>query len=237
MQKNIFRNNLDTENLEVKSRQEQRTTTISRFQTYLFEFGTDEKLYSGSFKGKILPEDVRKILKSTRNCLYANMAESILSYLEQHHLEYKEFTAKAVPLDHESAIRHTNILLHSDFCDVIDRSIGNADIYYGIVDHQQWNEDNSCEGCYSVVKRTISEQKPLYQYKIIGQTFNDNKSDGEGRGYFAIRTNDDGRNFHNINAIMGKSVIPTFGCVDMMALLLNIDNIRTAEQAKEISMK
>lgn len=206
-------------------------------QTYKLDFGSDEKLYSTYFKGEIPPDAIRKMLESTRNCLYKTMAENIRSYLEQHHLKYSDFVAKELPLNHNTIMRYTDNLLHSASCIMIDKHIGDADIYYGILDCQQWNEDNCHEGCYSVVKRIISESETLYRYKILAQTFHYDKIDDEEQSYFAIRINNDSRNFRNIDAVSGESVIATFGCVDMMGLLLDIDSIISSEQAKKLAMK
>ena len=237
MKTNISKNTPDAEGTEGTTRHQQRGHTIHKFQTYLFEFGTDEKLYSVSFIGKIPPKDIKEMLESARNCLYADMAESILNHLKQYHLAYKNFFAKEMPLDYKTAARHTNILLHSTAHSIIDEKIGEADMYYGIMDYQRWKKDNSCEGCYFAVKREVSEQKSLYQHKIIGQTFYYNEINNEEKSYFAIRTNNKNGDIDTIDSARNRAIIPTFGCIDMVELLLNIDNIKTARQAKRIAMK
>ena len=206
-------------------------------QTYKLDFGSDEKLYSISFGGEIPLKESKKMLESIQNSLYQRMAENIQLYLNHHHLKYSDFVAKELPLNHETVMEYTNNLLHSDSCDIIDQHIGDADIYYGIMDCQQWNEHGCCEGCYSLVKRIISGHSASCLYKITAQKFNYYKSNDEEQSYFAIRTNDGSKNIHDIDAIRGNSVIPTFGCVDMMGLLLNIDNIRNAGQAERIAIK
>lgn len=206
-------------------------------QTYRLDFGTDEMLYSIYFRGKIPQTEVTKMLKASQNCLYTDMAESILAYLERNHIEYSDFVAKELPLNHKTVMKYTNNLLYSDSCNLIDEQIGDTDIYYGIMDCQQWNEDDCHEGCYSLVKRTISGSEILYRYKIIAQTFYYDKTGDEEQAYFAIRINNDSKKFHNIDAVKGESVIATFGCVDMMELLLNIDVISTSEQTEKLAMK
>lgn len=206
-------------------------------QTYKLEFCTDEKLYSIFLKGKIAPEEIRTMLESARNCLYEKMAENIQVYLEQHHLEYLDFVTKEISLRHEDAMNFTNHLLHSATCDIIDEQIGETDIYYGVMDHQQWIRKDCCEGCYYVVKRTPAVQKGACRYIIIGQTFNYHETVDEEQSCFAIRTNESSRQLYTIDSYKGEPVIPTFGCVDIMGLLLNIDNIRTARQVEKIAVK
>lgn len=239
MDEKSFRCNSKGKNMETKTPQNLGTASDAgiNYQRYLFEFGSDEELYSISFRGNIPPEEFKKMLKLAQKCLYENMAENIRTYLEQHHLEYSDFITKKMPLKHKTVISHTNNLLHLISCDVIDEQIGDTDIYYGIMDHQQWIRNYYCEGCYSVIKRISSKQKETYEYQIIAQTFNYDETNGEEQSYFAIRTNNGNRFFHNIDIVEGKSVIPTFGSVNMIGLLLNIDNITTSEQTEKIAMK
>lgn len=232
MRTNISRNTDTPEGIRRTGRRKQRKHAIHKFQTYLLEFATDGKIYSISFLGKILPEDIRKMLKSLQNCLYADMAGRIMNYLKQNHLAYKNFTAREMPLDYGTAKNHTNMLLHSASRNRIDKQIGEADIYYGIMDCQQWKSDNCCEGCYLTVKRVFSEPEALYQYKIIGQIFHYNGKNNEEESRFAIRASDSSRNIYTISSIEGRPVIPTFGCVGMIRLLLDIDAISTPEQTE-----
>jgi len=213
-----------------------KITTEIEAHTYLIEFGSDEQVCSVSFRGKIPLEEVRKMLASAQNLLYKNIAEGILKYMDQNHLEYWDFAVKTMPLEHETVMKYADTLLHSGICNVIDSQIKEADIYLGIMDHQHRILDNFCEGCYYAVTGTPSEQG-TQQYKIIAQTFHYNESNGEELGSFAIRADDGNRNFHTIAAASGESVIPAFGCVDMMGILLKIDNIKTAEQAGKIAAK
>lgn len=205
--------------------------------TYLFEFGIDEMVYSISFQGKIPPAKVTKMLESTRNCLYEEMAKNIQSYLEQYHMDYSNFVAMETLLEHEKIMDLSNSLLHSATYSKVNEQIGEADVYYGIMDHLQRIHNNHCVGCYYIVKRTLSEQNGLHQYKIIGQAFTYNDSNNKEQSYFAIRANNGSRYLHNIDVIRGNPVIPTFGCVDMMGLLLDIDNIKTAMQVEKIARK
>lgn len=239
MDEKRFNCNPKEKNMEANTAHNPRTIfdTGINPQTYLFEFGSDEKLYSISFYGNILPGEVKKILESARNCLYEKMAENIHAYLEQQHLEYANFTVSETVLRHETVMSYTNNLLHSESCDIINRHIENANIYYGTMDHQQWNENGCHEGCYYILKRVVAGKKETYKYKIIGQTFNYDRTEDEEHSYFAIRTNNGSSFFHNIDAVRGEPVIPTFGCIDMMGLLLNIDNINTAKQAERIAVK
>ena len=42
---------------------------------------------------------------------------------------------------------------------------------------------------------------------------------------------------YNIAVSKSEPVLPTFGCVDIMNILLDIDNIKTAEQTIQIAVK
>jgi len=87
------------------------------------------------------------------------------------------------------------------------------------------------------VKRTFSEYKNLNQYHIIGQTFNYNETVCNESGYFAIRKNRNDVFLDNVIVSASEPVLPSFGCVDMTGILLNIDNIQTTEQVTKIALK
>lgn len=236
MKRKNFRRSHMAETMGTEMSQDKKTITKAKLRTYLFEFGTDEQTYSVSFRGKIPSEEVRKMLKAIQNLRYENMAEGVLKYLNQNYLEYRDFAAKTVPLEHETVMKYADSLIQSNTCKMIDNQIKETDIYFGIMDHQCRIHNNICEGCYYAMTKNLSEQM-IYQYKMIAQTFlYDGNSDRE-QGSFAIRTGDNHRAIHTIAAVNGEPVIPTFGCIDMMGLLLNIDNIKTAKQAGKIAAK
>lgn len=236
MKRENFRHSHMAETMGTEMSQDKKTITKAKLHTYLLEFGTDEQVYSVSFRGKIPSEEVRKMLKAIQNLRYENMAKGTLNYLSQNHLEYRDFSSKTVPLEHETVMKYADSLIHSNTCKIIDCQIKEADIYYGIMDHQCQIHNNICEGCYYAITKLLSEQR-TYQHKIIAQTFLYNGNNDREQGSFAIRTSDNHRAIHTIATVNGEPVIPTFGCVDMIGILLNIENIRTAEQAGKIAAK
>ena len=122
------------------------------------------------------------------------------------------------------------LFLHSETCINLDNYTSNADIYYAIIDHQQSDNKGNCEGCYIVVQKTPVLSKCQHKYSIIGQTFSCNETNSDEYGYFAIRVN-------NITMSSGEPVLPSFGCIDLVSLLLNIDSMQTAEQVVKIALK
>ena len=112
---------------------------------------------------------------------------------------------------------------------------GNADNYYCIVDHQEWRKD-VCEGCYFAVKKATPRQGGTGMYHIIGQTFKENRKDIDTQGYFDIRTNDGSAKLQSIRQV-DAIIIPAFGCVDMIALLLQIGNVKTCGQVIQLAFR
>lgn len=101
----------------------------------------------------------------------------------------------------------------------------------------KWISENCCHGFYFAVKRILSESESLCKYNIIGQTFNYNQITDDESAYFAIRENMNDELLYNIAVSKSEPVLPTFGCVDIMNILLDIDNIKTAEQTIQIAVK
>ena len=180
---------------------------------------------------------IKKMLESVQNCLYEKTADCIQTYQEQNNIAYSGFVSTKKPLGHSKTMELAGLLLHSDRCSAFDSHLDNTDNYYLIADHQKWTTENCCQGCNFVVKRTLSESESLYKYNIIGQIFSCNQDTGDEAGYFAIRKNKDDRLMNNIALSSGETVLPSFGCIDLAALLLNIDSIQTAQQAIEIAVK
>lgn len=79
--------------------------------------------------------------------------------------------------------------------------------------------------------------KCQHKYSIIGQTFSYNETNSDEYNYFAIRESKENELINNIALSSGEPVLPSFGCIDLPTLLLNIDNIQTAEQVIEIAVK
>lgn len=208
-----------------------------RFLSYKFEILDDENIYSISFDGKLAEEEIKEMLSAIQKCLYENAADAIQKYLEQNKLIYCGFVFTRKPLEHTMAMEFAELLLVSGTCDSLDRHIGNTDIFYVIADHQKWTTENCCQGCYFAAKKTISESENLYRYNIIGQAFNYNQTTDYESGCFAIRENRDSKELFNVDTSSGETILPAFGCVDMIGLLSNIDSIQTIGQAKKIAIK
>lgn len=205
---------------------------IRKFQ---FEFNGDEKTYSAAFKGKIDQTDIRGILELMQNQLYKNCGGVILSYLEQHQLEYSCFKTGVAPLKHEEIMKRVECLLKSYPDGTIASPACNADNYYAVIDHQKRISENYCEGCYCALSRILDNGN--CRCRIVGQIFSYDKCEDHTDGYFAIRTSDNGQPLRNIAVKSGEPVLPVFGCVDVTGLLLNIDRISTARQSVDISVR
>lgn len=208
-------------------------------QTYRFEFGSDETIHTVSFKSRLSDEDTGKILEAAGKQTYENAGKAIRSYLESEHLEYSDFESRQTDLKHEKVMEWADTLLRSDACNKIDTWIGDADHYFAVMDHQKWIQEGRCEGCYYAVNRSISRNPfdPLYRHRVIGQTFTLDETEDESINFFAIRRKDDHPPFRNLYVSKGGPVLPTFGCVDMVDLLRNIEKVHNARQAKIIAIK
>ncbi len=202
-------------------------------QTFQFELGTDEKIYSTSFKGIVPPDKIHMMLERIQKHLYCHSAGIISKCLDQCHLEYTDFTFKESALTHNSIMRLADHLLHSSQYGEIHGQTGNADNYYAIMDHQKWISSTHCEGCYLAVKKISPIGNGTFNCKIIGQIFKENNAAADG--YFAIRERR-GNRLHDIARVTGEPVLPPFGCIDTLGLLLSIDRIKTAAQAERIAL-
>ncbi len=207
----------------------------ARAQTFLFEFGTDKELRSVAFKGAIPEPEISHILEAAHAHLYVNCAEAIHSYLDAHSLTYSDFTSGRIRLEHASVMASANSLLHADICECMDKKIGSADIYYGVMDYQHQTDRSCFEGCYYAVSRTSSSQKDPYEYHIICQTFQCNTSDSSEHACFAIRKNEGGPQLRTLDQADGEPVLATFGCVDMLRLLIHIRAVTTKQYAAELA--
>ena len=207
------------------------------FLSYRFEVMDDGNIYSISFRGKLADEETKKMLESIQNCLYEKAAGCIQTYLEQNNIAYTSFVASRKPLSHSRTMKLAELFLHSETCITLDNYTSNADIYYAIIDHQQSDNKGNCEGCYIVVQKTPVLSKCQHKYSIIGQTFSCSETNSEEYGYFAIRESKENELINNIALSSGEPVLPSFGCIDLPILLLNIDNIQRIEQVIEIAVK
>ncbi len=215
----------------------EKAMLYNRGLSYRFEIMDDGNIYSISFNAGLTQEETKKILESIQNCLYEKAAGCIQIYLEQNNIAYTGFVASRKPLSHSKAMKLTELFLHSENCISLDTHTSNADIYYAIIDHQQSDNKGKCEGCYIVVQKTPVLSKCQHKYSIIGQTFSCSETNSEEYGYFAIRESKENELINNIALSSGEPVLPSFGCIDLPILLLNIDNIQRIEQVIEIAVK
>ncbi|MDE7200724.1 MAG: hypothetical protein K2O91_02205, partial [Lachnospiraceae bacterium] len=218
-----------------KDRQAPPIQDRTELQTYLFELGSEEKIYSISFNGRIPDAEIQKILEVMHSQSYADCPEAVWTYLEQNKLEYSDFKTGISASIHKDILSTADILLKSYSHDIIDKQISRADNYHAVMDYQK--RINSCcyEGCYYAVKRTVINN--TYNYHIVGQTFTSSQNDDIQSGYFAIRASDGEQKIHTISELIGTLILPPFGCIDLVGILMDIDNLSTAEQIKNTAVK
>ena len=236
-QKKFNKNITCTQMEDIAENTIQQKGSSNKFLSYKFEIMEDESIYSISFEGKLTQEETKKIMETVQNCLYEKIADGIHICLKQHNIAHSGFVSSKMPLEHSKIMELAELLLHSDFCSDFDAYFGNADICYLIADHQKWTAENYCQGCYFAVKRTLSESENLYKYNIIGQAFSYNETSGDENCYFAIRHSRDSGVLYNITASASEPVLPTFGSINIMKLLANIDNIQTAGLAEKAAVQ
>lgn len=227
-------NDINTMPNEKTAGQGSRIHSREVLQTYCFEF-CGEKNYTAFFEGKLTKDDIHNMLEVLHSCLYEECPESVRSYLEQQHMEYFHFKAEASLPNHAEVMGRAGMLLNSDSCSEIDSRICRADNYYAVADYQKKVNGGDCEGCYYAVQKTTGHEN--CHYRIIGQTFAADKNDDSFKGYFAIRTDDRDSNLHNADSLSTEPVLPLFGCVDMIAVLMDIDSLSTAEQVIKTAVK
>lgn len=204
-------------------------------QTYRFEFGCNEKIYSTQFAGVLPLGASTGILREVRKHLLEESSAIIWFYLEDNHIVYSHFSSSIKIVEHEQIMGQADFLLHSNSCSSIDEHFKETTFYYASMDYQKQFTDSHCKGCYYVIKRFSDTHNRMQQCKIIGQIFEDYKDTSQG--YFAIR---EARNNHllfDIAKTSGEPSLPSFGCVDTLNLLIDIDHIKTIEQAKAAAIR
>ena len=150
-------------------------------QACRIEFGSDDYLYSVSFKAAIDRREINRMLYTARSSLYENVPEAIRLYMDTHCLRYSDFTAVAARQEHDTVMAAAGCLLHCSSCDSLDRLARGADAYYGIMDYQHRTGSSCCEGCYCAVSRIVSRQNGTSDCRIIGQIFQYDTSSGRER--------------------------------------------------------
>ncbi len=212
-----------------------KVTQFMKTQKYRFDFGADGKLYTTIFHGKIPQPELRGMVCSLQNCLYGKTPDVIFSYLKLHHLEFSNFHSMESTLGKDRAMGWAAYLLHSDTYGKMEEILGDADIYYSVMDCQESSPEGYCEGCYYALSRLPLGDGEV-QHNFIGQAFFSDRHSCEETSYFAIRKTTGGI-LYTIDSSEGELTLPTFGCVDMMALLADIENINSKEDAIKTAIK
>lgn len=206
-------------------------------RTYRFCFGTDEYLYTFSFKGSFPEPEIHRMLEAAHSVLYAECGKAVQSYLDSHHLEYTDFCSCRTLLEHNALMAAASRLLYDASPKELYEQAGDAGEFYAVIDHQKQTDECCCEGCCLALSGTSSVENASHEYHVIGQTFRCDDFGNNLHSYFAIRRSQDKSCLNTLNVKDGCPVIATYGCVDMMALLLNINSITTLEQASELANK
>lgn len=215
--------------------QPSRPSSVPPLQSYMFEFGSDGNTYSVSFEGHLSHEDARLMLEAMHQALYADCGSVMHSYLEEHNIPYSGFRADMYPLNHQEIMDRAGHLLRSCGPAGFDSRTGMADNYYAVMDQQARTPDGGCEGCYYAVRK--SADNGSFHYRIVGQTYACSGTGDTGQGYFAVRTGGGGRKFRDLDAVSGEPVLPAFGCVDIIGILIDIDHITDSGQAGKTAVK
>lgn len=203
-------------------------------QTYRFEFGCDGKIYSTQFIGELPLGADTGILREVRKHLLENSSKVIWSFLEHNHIGFSHFTSSIKALEQDKVMEQADFLLHSHSCAPIDECLSSPAFYYATMDCQERFTGSHCKGCYYVMKIMASAPDRIPHYRIIGQTFEDDRDISQG--YFAIRENRNSLLLFDIANSSGEPVLPSFGCVDTLNLLMNINHIETIGQAIESAL-
>lgn len=211
-----------------------KVTQFMKTQKYRFDFGADGKLYTTIFHGKIPQPELKGMVCSLQNCLYGKTPDVIFSYLKLHHLEFSNFHSMESTLGKDRAMGWAVYLLHSDTYGKMEERLGDAGFHYAVVDCQE-NTQAYSEGCYLAATRTAGGNGEP-QHNAIAQTYLYHKETCEECGYFAIRKAI-GNVLYTIDSSEGKPFLPTFGCVDMAALLAEIETINSKEDAIKTAIK
>lgn len=204
-------------------------------QTYRFEFGCNEKIYSTQFTGEIPPGADTGILREVRRHLLEDSSEIIWSYLEQNHISYSHFASGIKVLEHTKIMEQVNFLLHSRSCSPIDEYLKESAFYYASMDYQKHFTNSHCMGCYYVLKKISTSHSRISHCIMIGQVFEE--FGDTSQGYFAIRENRNSHLLLDIANASGELVFPSFGCVDTLNLLMDIDKIKSIAQAEGAALR
>ena len=102
------------------------------------------------------------------------------------------------------------------------------------MDYQKWI---GCgwDGCCYAVMKTLRRGRG--GYRIVGQVFQYRENSGKEQAYFAIRASGRNEFLYNIDSVAGDPVLPTFGSLDLINLIVHLPEICTARQAAAAVMK
>lgn len=204
-------------------------------QTYGFELGYNGKIYSTYFSGDIPQGTDSRILEEVHRHLFKESSGAIYSYLEQNNIKYHHFHSGVETLEHGRIMEQADFLLRSRSASKIGIRLRECSHYYAAMDHQKMTDGSHYVGCYYAVKQLSDVNAGISGCTIIGQTYEEN--DGDSQGYFAIRKSQDNHCFYDIEKVTGEPPFPSFGCVDVLNLLKNIDTVETVYQAKKAALR
>ena len=83
---------------------------------------------------------------------------------------------------------------------------------------------------------SVSYGNGEFEHNAIAQSYFYNRKTCEEYGYFAIRKTT-GNTLYTIDSSEGTPILPTFGCVDLVSLLPNIENFQTKEDVLKTAVQ
>ena len=131
-------------------------------QTYRFEFGCDEKIYSTQFIGELPLGADTGILREVRKHLLEDSSKVIWSFLEHNHIGFSHSTSGIKALEQDKVMEQADFLLHSHSCAPIDECLSSPAFYYAAMDCQERFTGSHRKGCYYVMKKTASAPSPSF---------------------------------------------------------------------------
>ena len=102
------------------------------------------------------------------------------------------------------------------------------------MDYQKWIGCGWDGCCYAVMK---TPRRGKDGYRIVGQSFQYRENSGTEQAYFAIRASKRIGRLYNIDSVAGDPVLPAFGSLDLINLMVHLPEICTARQAAAAVMK
>lgn len=204
-----------------------------KLESYKFEFIKNEQKYIISFCGRISKTEISKMLKQLKNNPSEFLYKKILMYLNQHHLEYSNFQWKKSEVDKEFCTEFnccsTYYLRNNDYLYDVQK----FDNYYLIMYTKNWIDEELCLTNICLMKYECEK------FNIICQRYNEYFDYDYGQDYDYKQLS-----FRNIfdNDILqienNENIIPMVITYDkLFELLMNMDQIKTVKDVKEIINK